>query len=169
MSIWNKHVNLEQTSQSPPKKEFEINCKKAEKTVLNDKEVKVVIQNPKTSEKGLLTSQYTIYEVCTESMHWLVHRRYSDFDWLRNILTKFFPRILIPPIPGKKVGNRRFEQDFIEKRMKFLQIFIDKVMQNETLKSSEALYAFLSFGDRVQFDRKIISATEFNSIGKSKN
>ena len=156
-----QNVNLEHTNQSPPRKKFEIICKKAEKTILNDKEVKVVIQNPKNSEKGLLTSQFTIYEVCTESMHWLVHRRYSDFDWLRNILIKFFPRILIPPIPGKKVGNRRFEQDFIEKRMKFLQIFIDKIMQNETLKSSEALYAFLSFGDRVQFERKI---KELNSI-----
>ena len=158
-----QNVNLEHSNntQSPPKKKFEIICKKAEKNILNDKEVKVVIQNPKTSEKGLLTSQYTIYEVCTESMNWLVHRRYSDFDWLRNILSKFFPRILIPPIPGKKVGNRRFEPDFIEKRMKFLQVFIDKVMQNETLKSSEALYAFLSFGDRVQFERKI---KELNSI-----
>ena len=156
-----QNVNLEHTNQSPPRKKFEIICKKSEKTILNDKEVKVVIQNPKNSEKGLLTSQFTIYEVCTESMHWLVHRRYSDFDWLRNILIKFFPRILIPPIPGKKVGNRRFEQDFIEKRMKFLQIFIDKIMQNETLKSSEALYAFLSFGDRVQFERKI---KELNSI-----
>ena len=156
-----QNVNLELTNQSPPKKEFEIICKRSEKTVLNDKEIKVVIQNPKNSEKSLLTSQYSIYEVCTESMHWLVHRRYSDFDWLRNILSKFFPRILIPPLPGKKMGNRRFEQDFIEKRMKFLQIFMDKVIQNETLKSSEALYAFLSFGDRVQFDRKI---KELNSI-----
>ena len=156
-----QNVNLELTNQSPPKKEFEIICKRSEKTVLNDKEIKVVIQNPKNSEKSLLTSQYTIYEVCTESMHWLVHRRYSDFDWLRNILSKFFPRILIPPLPGKKMGNRRFEQDFIEKRMKFLQIFMDKVIQNETLKSSEDLYAFLSFGDRVQFDRKI---KELNSI-----
>ena len=68
---------------------------------------------------------------------------------------------MIPPLPGKKVGNRRLEQDFIEKRMKFLQIFIDKIMKNETLKSSEALYAFLSFGDRVQFERKI---KELNSI-----
>ena len=158
-----QNVNLEQTnqSQSQPRNKIEIVCKKSEKTALNDKEVKVVIQNPKNSEKSLLTSQFTIYEVCTESMHWLVHRRYSDFDWLRNILTKFFPRILIPPLPGKKVGNRRLEQDFIEKRMKFLQIFIDKIMKNETLKSSEALYAFLSFGDRVQFERKI---KELNSI-----
>ena len=157
-----QNVNLEQVNQAQqPRKKFEIICKKAEKSILNDKEVKVVIQNPKNSEKSLLTSQFTIYEVCTESMHWLVHRRYSDFDWLRNILTKFFPRILIPPLPGKKVGTRRLEQDFIEKRMKFLQIFIDKVMKNETLKSSEALCAFLSFGDRVQFERKI---KELNSI-----
>ena len=157
-----QNVNIEQANQAQqPRKKFEIICKKAEKSILNDKEVKVVIQNPKNTEKSLLTSQFTIYEVCTESMHWLVHRRYSDFDWLRNILTKFFPRILIPPLPGKKVGTRRLEQDFIEKRMKFLQIFIDKVMKNETLKSSEALCAFLSFGDRVQFERKI---KELNSI-----
>ena len=157
-----QNVNIEQANQTQqPRKKFEIICKKAEKSILNDKEVKVVIQNPKNTEKSLLTSQFTIYEVCTESMHWLVHRRYSDFDWLRNILTKFFPRILIPPLPGKKVGARRLENDFIEKRMKFLQIFIDKVMKNETLKSSEALCAFLSFGDRVQFERKI---KELNSI-----
>ena len=156
-----QNVNLEHTKQSPPKTKFEIICKKAEKTVLNDKEVKVIIQNPKTSEKSLLTTQFTIYEVCTESMHWLVHRRYSDFDWLRTILVKFFPRIMIPPIPGKKVGNRRFEQDFIEKRMKFLQIFIDRIMKNEELKSSEALYAFLSFNDRIQFEKKM---KELNNI-----
>ena len=154
-----QNVNLENNNQLPTK--FEIYCKKAEKTVLNDKDVKVIIQNPKTTDKSLLTSQFTIYEVYTESMHWLVYRRYSDFDWLRSILCKLFPRILIPPIPGKKVGNRRFEQDFIEKRMKFLQIFMDKLMENEELKSSEALYAFLSFSDRVQFERKI---KELNSI-----
>ena len=156
-----QNVNLENNSQSPPRTKFELVCKKSEKTVLNDKDIKVVIQNPKTTEKSLLTTQFTIYEVSTESMHWLVHRRYSDFDWLRTILCKFFPRILIPPIPGKKVGNRRFEEDFIEKRMKFLQIFMDEVMKKEELKSSEALYAFLSFSDRVQFERKI---KELNNI-----
>ena len=156
-----QNFNLGQSNQSPPKTKIEITCKKAEKTVLNDKEIKVVIQNPKTSEKSLLTSQFTIYEVCTCTMNWLVHRRYSDFDWLRTILCKFYPRIFIPPLPGKKVGNRRFEEDFIEKRMKFLQIFMDGLVKNEELKSSEALYAFLSFSDRVQYERKV---KELNSI-----
>ena len=157
-----QNISLEYDfTSSPLKARYEISCKKSEKNSLNDKNIKVIIQNPKTSEKSLLSKQYTIYEVCTEYMHWLVQRRYSDFDWLRTILCKFYPRILIPPIPGKKVGNRRFEQDFIEKRMKFLQIFIDEIMKNEELKSSEALYAFLSFSDRTQFERKV---KELNSI-----
>ena len=140
---------------NPNPKKREIKCKTAEKSILNDKKIKVIIQNPKNSEKSLLSSQYTLYEVCTESMKWLVQRRYSDFDWLRNILYKLFPRLFIPPIPGKKVGNRRFESDFIEKRMKFLQMFIDEIMENEELKSSEALIAFLSFNDRNQFEKKM--------------
>ena len=140
---------------NPNPKKREIKYKTAEKSILNDKKIKVIIQNPKNSEKSLLSSQYTLYEVCTESMKWLVQRRYSDFDWLRNILYKLFPRLFIPPIPGKKVGNRRFESDFIEKRMKFLQMFIDEIMENEELKSSEALIAFLSFNDRNQFEKKM--------------
>ena len=157
-----QNVTIDSTkNQIPNKQKFEIECKKLEKTVLNDKEIKVLIQNPKTTEKSLLTNQFTIYEVFTEAMKWLVHRRYSDFDWLRTTLCKFFPRILIPPLPPKKVGNRRFEEDFIQKRMKFLQNFIDNVMKNETLKSSEAVYAFLCFADRVQFERKV---KELNSI-----
>ena len=156
-----QEISLEYVDDPKISKKYEIICKKLEKNPLNDKDVKVKIQNPKTSEKSLLSTQYTIYEVFTESMNWLVSRRYSDFDWLRTTLCKFFPRILIPPIPGKKVGNRRFEEDFIEKRMKFLQKFIDEIMKNETLKSSEALYSFLTFSDRVQFERKM---KELNSI-----
>ena len=116
-----QEVSIDPKTSSLQSQKIEIICKKLEKSVLNDKEIKVLVQNPKTTEKTLLTTQFTIYEVCTESMKWLVHRRYSDFDWLRNILCKFFPRIVIPPLPPKKIGTRRFEQDFIEKRMQFLQ------------------------------------------------
>ena len=39
--------------------------------------------------------------------------------------------------------------------MKFLQMFMDEIMENEELKTSEALIAFLSFTDRIQFERKM--------------
>ena len=134
---------------------LEIKCKKAEKTNLNDKKIKVIIQNPKNSEKSLLFTQYTLYEVFTKEMDWLVQRRYSDFDWLRNILSKLYPRTFIPPMAKKKQGPKRFEQDFINKRMKSMQFFIDEIMENEELKTSEALVAFLSFNDRTQFEKKM--------------
>ena len=140
----------------------EIICKKLQKTELNDKEIKVKLQNPKISDNKYWEQKYIQYEVVTDSMKWLVYRRFSDFDNLRQILVKHYPRNFIPPIPGKKLGNRRFENDFVEKRMKFLQIFIDNIMKNEIFKSNEALFAFLSFNDRTQFDSKIKEMLSYN-------
>ena len=63
----------------------EINCKKLVKTKLNDKLIKVKIKNPKLSNKNIWEKSYIIYEIITEEMKWLVYRRYSDFDILRQI------------------------------------------------------------------------------------
>ena len=132
-----------------------------EKTELNAKKIKVEIKNPKNMTASILSSSYTLYEINTKELNWIVYRRYSDFEWLRAILRKLYPRHLIPPLPGKKMGNRRFDLDFIEKRMKFLQKFMDDVVASENFKACEALIAFLKFNDREQFDRKI---KEMNSI-----
>ena len=139
----------------------EIKCKILEKSELNSKKITVKIQNPKQMNTSLLSSSYTAYEVFTKEMNWYVSRRYSDFDWLRNTLKKLFPRHLVPPLPGKKMGSRRFDQDFIEKRMKFLQKFIDDVINVETFKACEAVVSFLSMTDREQFDRKVKEMNSF--------
>lgn len=97
----------------------------------------------------------------TQALEWIVRRRFSDFEWLRAILSKCFPRLVVPPLPGKKIGGRRFETDFIQKRMAFLQKFIDDIMVNESFKTSEALVAFLSMIDRGQFDSKMKEMTTF--------
>ena len=93
-----------------------------------------------------------------------MQRRYSDFIWLRESLCKFYPREFIPPMPGKKIGGRRFEIDFVSKRMKKLNIFLEKVLENETLKTSEALIIFLSVVDRGRFEenKKEINSTIVN-------
>ena len=154
------HFSEENTNNSIYLKE--INCKTLEKTPLNDKNLKVIIQNPKLNNSNIWESIYIIYEIVTDEMKWLVHRRYSDFENLRQVLLNHFPRLFIPPLPGKKLGNRRFDKDFIEKRMIFLQMFIDNVMNNEVFKTNEALYAFLSFDDRNKYDNKIKEMLSFN-------
>ena len=137
----------------------EIICKKLDKTVLNDKPITCTIKNPKTTETGFFQSNYITYEIVTLEPEWSVRRRYSDFEWLRNVLVKFYPRLYVPPIPNKKIGSRRFEIDFVEKRMLFLQKFINSILQSETFKASEPLICFLSLNDRAQFEYKMKELT----------
>lgn len=74
---------------------------------------------------------------------------------------KLYPGILLPPIPNKKVGSRRFEDDFIEKRRSLLQKFMNLILKNEVLKSCEIVYLFLYQQDRHMFEAKI---KEFNNL-----
>ena len=159
-----QNINIYNNNQNSRNKVYakEIICKKLEKTPLNDTEIIVKIKNPKISDNKYWEQKYINYEIVTDKMKWLVYRRFSDFDNLRQILVKHFPRLFVPPIPGKKLGKRRFENDFIQKRMNFLQIFIDNIMKNEVFKTCEALYAFLSFEDRSQYESKIKEMLSYN-------
>jgi sorting nexin-7/30/sorting nexin-8 len=89
-------------------KDIKINCRKLEKTQLNNNEIKITVKNPKEKEGGVFGKNYVLYEVQTEPFGWVVERRYSDFDWLRKLLQKFFPSFNVPPLPNKKMGNKRF-------------------------------------------------------------
>ena len=135
-------------------KERTIECRKLEKSSLNDKKISITIKNPKEMDGGVFGKNYVLYEVQTEPLGWVVLRRFSDFDLLRILLAKYFPSYNIPPLPNKKMGNRRFDLDFIMKRMKFLNLFINNVVQSEDFKASEILIAFLSYPDRGKFDSK---------------
>ena len=135
-------------------KDIKINCRKLEKTQLNNNEIKIIVKNPKEKEGGVFGKNYVLYEVQTEPFGWVVERRYSDFDWLRKLLQKFYPSFNVPPLPNKKIGNKRFTEKFIEKRMKFLNLFINNVVQSESFKASQILFSFLSYEDRGKFDSK---------------
>ena len=113
-----------QHSQKPQNlSSIEFNCNILPKSNLNGKQIKVNIQNPKPVETGFFSSNYIVYEIETtiiqDKIRWLVYRRYSDFINLRAALQSQFPNNLIPPLPGKKLGGRRFELDFVTKRMHF--------------------------------------------------
>src|SRR5689334_11849117 len=115
----------------------------------------ILIFSPQNVEGGLFTSNYTNYTIKTDPFDWNVKRRYSDFELLRNILCRIFPGHMVPPLPNKKMGKRRFELDFINKRMTFLQKFIGSILENEYFKSHEILFIFLSQNDPKTFENKM--------------
>ena len=135
-------------------REYQINCRKIEKSPLNDKKVTITIQNPKAIETSIFQPNYIIYEIITDVTQWQVERRYSDFDWLRQTLKKIHPGLYCPPLPQKKLGSRRFENDFVAKRMKYLNKFLNDIVESEIFKASEVLISFLSITNREQFEFK---------------
>ena len=135
-------------------KEKVIACRKLEKSELSDKKLNIIVNNPKEKDGGVFGKNYVLYEVHTEPFNWVVYRRFSDFDNLRKLIGKHFPSFYVPPLPNKKLGNRRFEKEFIAKRMKFLNLFINNLVQSESFKCSEILISFLSYEDRGKFDSK---------------
>ena len=135
-------------------KEKVVACKKLEKSELSDKKIIITVKNPKEKDGGVFGKNYVLYEVHTDPFNWVVYRRFSDFDNLRKLIAKHFPSFYVPPLPGKKIGNRRFEKDFIIKRMKFLNLFINNLVQSESFKCSEIPTSFLSYEDRGKFDSK---------------
>ena len=83
---------------------------------MNDKTVTVEVKNPTEKSGGIFSKSFILYDVITSPMNWNVQRRFSDFDALRQLLVKYYPSYHVPPLPGKKITNRRFETDFIMKR-----------------------------------------------------
>jgi sorting nexin-3/12 len=96
---------------------------------------------------------YTSYEiVCRTNIpafklkHSVVRRRYSDFEYFRDILERESTRVTIPPLPGKVFTNR-FSDDVIEHRREGLQRFLQIVAGHPLLQTgSKVLASFIQGG-----------------------
>jgi sorting nexin-3/12 len=96
---------------------------------------------------------YTDYEiVCRTNIpafklhHSIVRRRYSDFEYFRDILERESARVTIPPLPGKVFTNR-FSDDVIEHRREGLQRFLQIVVGHPLLQTgSKVLAGFVQGG-----------------------
>lgn len=90
---------------------------------------------------------YTSYEIqCRTNIpafklkHSIVRRRYSDFEYFRDILERESARVTIPPLPGKVFTNR-FSDDVIEHRREGLQRFLQIVVGHPLLQTGSKVLA----------------------------
>ena len=86
-----------------------------------------------------------------------VRRRYSDFEYFRDILERESARVTIPPLPGKVFTNR-FSDDVIEHRREGLQRFLQIVAGHPLLQTgSRVLVKFVqgeSFPGRGKWEKE---------------
>ena len=136
-------------SSSEKNKIIEIDCLEPDKTPLSkyDK-INIKISSPKkeyesTGLKGFFmkTLYYTFLLENTE-LKINKRRRYTDFEWLRKTFCRLFPGYFIPPLPFKSININKPEK--IEKYQKYLQRFIDGILDDNLLKNSSLFYLFLN-------------------------
>ena len=131
-------------------------CKLMETTKLREhKDIKIEIKDPKKLETKLFSGKSVNYTVITHPFNYVVERRYSDFNWLRDMLYNLYNNILIPKMSNKgKVTKDKHDDNFIKKRMRFLERFINYIIKDETIKTSQILYDFLTIKDYEKFSIK---------------
>eukprot|EP00299_Pterocystis_sp_00344_P019712 c9750_g1_i1.p1 GENE.c9750_g1_i1~~c9750_g1_i1.p1 ORF type:complete len:659 (-),score=189.07 c9750_g1_i1:139-2070(-) len=99
--------------------------------------------------------KYAIEVHCTtgvlNSTESVVHRRYSDFEWLRfRILEDSMGRV-VPPLPIKKYFGR-FEKEFLDDRREGLELFLNRLASDPVFMNARPLATFLQ-ADEAAFSK----------------
>lgn len=95
-------------------------------------------------------TSYTTYLVSSTMCPEGVRRRYSDFDWLRDVLVARYHGVAVPLMPEKRlVGNQ--SKSFIEERMQGLEQFMLLVLSNPYLRLDATLRMFLTLKGENEF------------------
>ncbi|XP_037531338.1 sorting nexin-25 [Nematolebias whitei] len=110
---------------------------------------KANITTAETAEEGGET--VACYSVCVslgEEMadsRWCVQRKLTEFQMLHRKLTECFPSLKKLQLPSlSKLPFKSIDQKFLDKSRTQLNAFLQRLLTDERLCQSEALYAFLS-------------------------
>ncbi|XP_029977458.1 sorting nexin-11 [Sphaeramia orbicularis] len=115
---------------------------------VEDEFIAVRVQDPRIQNEGSWNS-YVDYKIFlhTNSKAFTaktscVRRRYSEFVWLKKKLQKNAGLVPVPDLPGKSLFSFS-NDDFLEKRRKGLQTFLDRVVHMTVCLSDSQLHLFL--------------------------
>ena len=135
-------------------------CSLSEKTELSKYEnIKIEIALGEKKPGSFFSKAYQTYVISLPKLNLKVNRRYSDFEWLRQILVTRYPSCVILPIPKKnKLGGDRFNEEFLLKRTRTLEKFLNLLVEDPNIKSSQIFYDFVS-----------VEEAKFNEIKKQHN
>ena len=128
-----------------------IQMEKTEFSKLQDLEIKIVF--PEKVESGIFTKPYITYGVSAMPLNLNVRKRYSDFEWLYQKLTDHFINCIVPPL-CKKNYMEQFNEDFISKRARALERFMNGIAIHPILRNSFIFYDFMSIKDSEEFKQK---------------
>lgn len=88
-------------------------------------------------------------------------RKDADFYFLRKILVKNFPYMIVPPLPNKK---KKESEKSIKRREKYLSRFLQGVVRCEQFKSNEFFQEWLHNEDVKEFAKVMKAADKYKFV-----
>ena len=125
--------------------------------------IKVKLSSPKKVEGKMFQKAFISYTVNTEPFNFEMNKRYSDFLWLKKMLSLIYVNCVVPPLCKKNFSDR-FTDYLIEKRMRSIEKFMDGILEHPLLRNSEIVKDFLSMVNSREYNKKI---EKYNKIKKS--
>jgi hypothetical protein len=93
---------------------------------------KIVISNFEIKASGHSLSSFVVYQIDLPAGG-CVHRRYSEFVWLKESLNKAAPGAIVPALPPDSGGKGNVDPEFVNERKAGLALFLNEVEAHEEL------------------------------------
>ena len=129
-----------------------IECRKSETTELCKYHyLEITVNDPKKVDKGFFSKAYIDFAITTNPIKLSVRRQHSEFVWLRERLSVIFNTNILPRLPKK---GKVKEDPHIQKRMRNLEKFLNFLVKDPLIKSSQILYDFLSIDNEEEYNKR---------------
>ena len=119
----------------------------------NKSKILVTLSFPEKVDGGIFSKSFITYLVKTEPFNFKNRKRYSDFNWLRRVLSIIYCNCVIPPLCKKNFGDR-FNECLIAKRTRSIEKFMEGILIHPLIKNNNILYDFLSIEKEEDFKKK---------------
>ena len=131
-----------------------IHCEKINPNELSKiKDLDIKISFPEKVDGGLFSKSYVTYLMQTTPLGFKIRKRYSDFEWLRNVLSTVYINCVIPPFCKKNYSDR-FSEVLIAKRTRSIEKFMKGILIHPLLKNSDIFGNFISIEKEADFEKK---------------
>ena len=162
---------IEQEENQNQNKQIEdiIQCQKVTPSELTlQEDVDIKLSFPQKIEGGLFSKSYVTYLMQTTPLDFKLRKRYSDFEWLRHILSLIYINCVITPL-CKKNYTDRFSELLIAKRTRSIEKFMKGILIHPLIRHDEIFYNFISTENESDFEKKKKIYNKITSPSSLKN
>ena len=125
--------------------------------------IKVKLSSPKKVEGKMFQKAFISYTVTTDPLNLETNKRYSDFAWIKKVLSLIYINCVVPPLCKKNFSDR-FTESLIEKRMRSIEKFMNGILEHPIMKNSDVIHDFLTVTNTREYNKKV---DKYNKIKKA--